>query len=138
MSFDLCGNASEFSTHAITLSELCGDDPDFAGAPPIPSGLDAEGCSSYVRLEWTHQGTTIVDLAGYHVYRSEGSTFDLASSTELTAGAPQWFDHFMDSTLTEGQIYTLSDATRSVLSSIDEPITVRLFHTPQLSQDVPT
>jgi ABC-type uncharacterized transport system involved in gliding motility auxiliary subunit len=39
--------------------------------------------------------------------------------------------------LTEGQIYTLSDATRSVLASIDEPITVRLFHTPQLAQAVP-
>ncbi|MEE4237467.1 MAG: GldG family protein [Anderseniella sp.] len=40
--------------------------------------------------------------------------------------------------LTQGQIYTLSDATRAVLEGIDEPVTVRLFHTPQLAQEVPT
>ena len=120
VSFDLCGNASEFSTHAITLSELCGDDPDFAGAPPIPSGLDAEGCSGYARLEWDHQGTTVVDLAGYHVYRSEGSSFDLASSTELTGGAPQWFDYFVDSGVTEGGIYSYGiRATDCIYENID-------------------
>ena len=40
--------------------------------------------------------------------------------------------------MTEGQIYTLSDATRQVLAELDEPVTVQLFHTPQLNAEVPT
>ncbi len=40
--------------------------------------------------------------------------------------------------MTEGQIYTLSDATREVLAGLDEPVTVQLFHTPRLNAEVPT
>ncbi len=40
--------------------------------------------------------------------------------------------------MTAGGIYTLSDATRSVLSQLDEPVTVRLFYTPDLGAQVPT
>jgi ABC-type uncharacterized transport system involved in gliding motility auxiliary subunit len=39
--------------------------------------------------------------------------------------------------MTQGNIFTLSDATRSVLASLDEPVTVRLFHTPRLNEAVP-
>ncbi|GEM_PF-3410296 len=106
VSFDLCGNPSDSTDVAITLSELCGDDPDYAGAPPVPSGLTSEGCYSYTRLTWNHQGITIVDLAGYHVYRSEGETFNLSSSTELTGGAPQWFSYYMDASVAEGGTYS--------------------------------
>lgn len=40
--------------------------------------------------------------------------------------------------MTSGGIYTLSDATRSVLSELDEPVTIRLFYTPDLGAQVPT
>jgi ABC-type uncharacterized transport system involved in gliding motility auxiliary subunit len=40
--------------------------------------------------------------------------------------------------LTQGNIFTLSDATRSVLANLDEPVTVRLFYTPRLNDAVPT
>lgn len=40
--------------------------------------------------------------------------------------------------LTQGNIFTLSDATRSVLTNLDEPVTVRLFYTPRLNDAVPT
>lgn len=40
--------------------------------------------------------------------------------------------------MTAGGIYTLSDATRSVLSGLDEPVTIRLFYTPELGTQVPT
>lgn len=40
--------------------------------------------------------------------------------------------------MTAGGIYTLSDATRTVLSGLDEPVTIRLFYTPQLGAQVPT
>jgi len=40
--------------------------------------------------------------------------------------------------MTAGGIYTLSDATRSVLSQLDEPVTIRLFYTPDLGVQVPT
>lgn len=40
--------------------------------------------------------------------------------------------------LTAGGIYTLSDATRSVLSELDEPVTIRMFYTPALGAQVPT
>jgi prepilin-type N-terminal cleavage/methylation domain-containing protein len=106
ISYDLCGNTSNVSEHCLTLSELCGDDPDYLGAPPVPAGLTSEGCYSYAYLSWNHQGSFVVDLAGYHIYRSEGSTFDLASSTELTEGAPQWFSYFMDTGVVEGGIYS--------------------------------
>jgi len=106
ISYDLCGNPSTVTEEAKTLSELCGDDPDYAGAPPVPTGLTAEGCYSYARLSWEHQGDTIVDLAGYHVYRNTGSTFDLASATELTGGAPQWFNYYSDSDVVEGGTYS--------------------------------
>ena len=106
VAYDLCGNTSDITESAITLSELCGDDPDYAGAPPVPTGLTAEGCYSYAYLNWDHQGETIVDLAGYHVYRSEGDIFNLATSTELTGGVPQWFDYFMDADIVEGGTYS--------------------------------
>jgi prepilin-type N-terminal cleavage/methylation domain-containing protein len=106
ISFDLCGNPSMVTEEAKTLSELCGDDPDYAGAPPVPSGLSAEGCYANLRLSWNHQGDTIVDLAGYHVYRSEGSTFNLGTATELTGGAPQWFSYYTDAAVNEGGTYS--------------------------------
>ena len=106
ISYDLCGNPTMVTEEARTLSELCGDDPDYAGAPPIPSNLDAEGCYSYLHLSWRHQGNDIVDLAGYHVYRNAGPTFDLGAATELTAGAPQWFSYYTDPTVSEGGIYS--------------------------------
>ena len=40
--------------------------------------------------------------------------------------------------LTENKLYTLSDGTRAVLSKIEEPITLRLFYSKKLAQDVPT
>jgi len=40
--------------------------------------------------------------------------------------------------MTSGGIYTLSDATRSVLAELDEPVTIRLFYTPDLGTQVPT
>ncbi len=40
--------------------------------------------------------------------------------------------------MTSGGIYTLSDATRSVLAELDEPVTIRLFYTPDLGAQVPT
>jgi ABC-type uncharacterized transport system involved in gliding motility auxiliary subunit len=40
--------------------------------------------------------------------------------------------------MTAGGIYTLSDATRSVLAGLDEPVTIRLFYTPELGTLVPT
>ncbi len=40
--------------------------------------------------------------------------------------------------MTAGGIYTLSDATRSVLSGLDEPVTIRLFYTSELGTQVPT
>ncbi len=40
--------------------------------------------------------------------------------------------------MTEGGIYTLSDATRSVLSNLDEPVTLRFFYTSDLGEQVPT
>ncbi len=40
--------------------------------------------------------------------------------------------------MTAGGIYTLSDATRAVLSQLDEPVTIRLFYTPELGAQVPT
>jgi len=40
--------------------------------------------------------------------------------------------------LTKGGIYTLSDATRSVLANLDEPVTLRLFYTSALGEQVPT
>ncbi len=106
ISYDLCGNPTLVTEEAKTLSELCGDDPDYAGAPPVPSGLSAEGCYSYAYLSWNHQGNDIVDLAGYHVYRNTGATFNLATATELTGGAPQWFSYFMDPSVSEGSTYS--------------------------------
>jgi prepilin-type N-terminal cleavage/methylation domain-containing protein len=106
VSFDLCGNPSHVTEEAKTLSELCGDDPDYAGAPPVPNGLSAEGCYSYVRLTWDHQGNDIVDLAGYHVYRNTGSTFNLGTAVELTGGAPQWFSYYTDPNISEGATYS--------------------------------
>ncbi len=106
VSYDLCGNPSRATEEAKTLSELCGDDPDYAGAPPVPGALSAEGCYSYVHLTWAHQGDDIVDLAGYHVYRSTGSTFNLGTAVELTGGAPQWFSYFTDPGVVEGGTYS--------------------------------
>ncbi len=106
ISYDLCGNPTLVTEEAKTLSELCGDDPDYAGAPPVPTGLSAEGCYSYLRLTWDHQGDTIVDLAGYHIYRSTGSTFNLGTATELTGGAPQWLSYYMDAAIDEGGTYS--------------------------------
>ncbi|MGB7206980.1 MAG: Gldg family protein, partial [Anderseniella sp.] len=40
--------------------------------------------------------------------------------------------------LTSGNIYTLSQATKTVLSNLDEPVTVRLFYTGLLGEQVPT
>ena len=40
--------------------------------------------------------------------------------------------------LTEGRLYTLSDATRAVLSGLGEPITVRFFFSESLAADLPT
>jgi hypothetical protein len=106
ISYDLCGNPTNATEEARTLSELCGDDPDYAGAPPVPNGLSAEGCSTSARLSWNHQGDVIVDLAGYHVYRNAGGTFNLSASTELTGGAPQWFSYFTDANVVEGGTYS--------------------------------
>jgi prepilin-type N-terminal cleavage/methylation domain-containing protein len=106
ISYDLCGNPSMVTEESQTLSELCGDDPDYSGAPPVPTGLSAEGCYAYLHMTWDHQGDTIVDLAGYHVYRSTGSTFDLGSATELTGGAPQWFSYYTDAAVSEGGTYS--------------------------------
>ncbi len=39
--------------------------------------------------------------------------------------------------LTEGRLYTLSDGTRAILDSIEEPITVRLFYSESLAGDAP-
>ena len=39
--------------------------------------------------------------------------------------------------LTEGGLYTLSDGTRSMLSSMDEPLTVRFFFSESLAGDLP-
>jgi ABC-type uncharacterized transport system involved in gliding motility auxiliary subunit len=39
--------------------------------------------------------------------------------------------------MTAGNIYTLSDATRTVLSGLDEPVTLRLFYTSALGEQVP-
>ena len=39
--------------------------------------------------------------------------------------------------LTEGELFTLSDATRGVLESIDEPIKVRLFFSKILGEQSP-
>jgi ABC-type uncharacterized transport system involved in gliding motility auxiliary subunit len=40
--------------------------------------------------------------------------------------------------LTEGKLYTLSDATRSILNNLDEPLTVRFFFSQSLAADLPT
>jgi hypothetical protein len=106
VSYDICGNPSRVTEEAKTLSELCGDDPDYIGAPPVPSSLSAEGCYSNVRLTWEHQGDYIVDLAGYHIYRSAGGAFDLGTAVELTGGAPQWFSYYTDPAVTEGGTYS--------------------------------
>ena len=39
--------------------------------------------------------------------------------------------------LTENRLYTLSDGTRNVLASIEEPVTLRLFYSNKLAADVP-
>lgn len=39
--------------------------------------------------------------------------------------------------LTEARLYTLSDGTRSVLGSLDEPVTLRLYYSRKLGQSVP-
>jgi ABC-type uncharacterized transport system involved in gliding motility auxiliary subunit len=39
--------------------------------------------------------------------------------------------------LTRGQLFTLSDGTRSILRKIDEPITLRLYFSPRLGRDIP-
>lgn len=39
--------------------------------------------------------------------------------------------------LTEQRLYTLSEGTKSVLRSIPEPITLRLYYSPRLGRDVP-
>ena len=39
--------------------------------------------------------------------------------------------------LTQGNLFTLSDGTRKVLSNIREPITLRLFYSPQLGEAFP-
>jgi ABC-type uncharacterized transport system involved in gliding motility auxiliary subunit len=39
--------------------------------------------------------------------------------------------------LTEQRLYTLSDGTKSVLSSIPEPITLRLYYSSRLGQEIP-
>lgn len=40
--------------------------------------------------------------------------------------------------LTENRLYSLSDATRTVLASIDEPITLRLFYSTRLGESLPS
>ena len=39
--------------------------------------------------------------------------------------------------LTENSLYTLSDGTRAILSQLDEPILVRLFHSEAVTADIP-
>ena len=39
--------------------------------------------------------------------------------------------------LTQNRLYSLSDATRTVLASIDEPITLRLFYSTRLGESLP-
>ncbi|MCU0983456.1 MAG: GldG family protein, partial [Acetobacteraceae bacterium] len=39
--------------------------------------------------------------------------------------------------LTEQRLYTLSDGTRSVLSGIEEPITLRLYYSQRLGREIP-
>ena len=56
-------------------------------------------------------------------------SINLFSETSLKRGN---FD------LTEKQLYTLSDGTRNVLTSIDEPIRMRLYFSSALGQSVPT
>jgi prepilin-type N-terminal cleavage/methylation domain-containing protein len=120
IAYDLCGNPSLMTEEAQTLSELCGDDPDYAGAPPVPNGLSAEGCYANLRLTWEHQGDNIVDLAGYHVYKNAGTTFDLGTATELTEGAPQWFSYYTDADVTEGGTYSYGiRATDCIYENID-------------------
>lgn len=38
---------------------------------------------------------------------------------------------------TEGRLFTLSDGTRKLLAEIDEPVTLRLFYSPQLGEAFP-
>jgi ABC-type uncharacterized transport system involved in gliding motility auxiliary subunit len=40
--------------------------------------------------------------------------------------------------LTENKLYTLSEGTKAVLSKVEEPITLRLYYSKTLAQDVPT
>ena len=70
-------------------------------SPPAPASLDVLSRASSVKLSWTLNTTTGSDIAGYRLYRAEGSfkgdsTFALV--VELPSTATSWLDVDVDPT----------------------------------------
>lgn len=79
---DKCGNVSDYASVSTTTVEQCGEETEgpSSGAPEWPSDdadLSADGCLLNYDFTWNRIDDTyptgIYDLAGYYVYRADGS-----------------------------------------------------------------
>lgn len=110
VSYDLCGNHTIADPVAQTAGKQCSDCEaglPCQGAPPSLSSISSAGCygSDGIDLTWNYPYLSQADitgdyrdLAGFHVFRKEGSTWDgnLNPAYELTGGTPIWFTGFQD------------------------------------------
>ncbi|MFZ3071724.1 MAG: prepilin-type N-terminal cleavage/methylation domain-containing protein, partial [Thermodesulfobacteriota bacterium] len=82
ISFDKCGNKSAVAVPAQILSTLCGDDPGNPFSPGVPAGFIVRGCAG-AQLEWNDL-SSIIDFAGYAVYRNTAASLCETDSCVLT------------------------------------------------------
>ncbi len=96
--------------------------------PAIPEGLAAEGLHTVINLSWT--ANTEPDLAGYRLYRSDGSDYQIIASlqpnvtsySDNTGAPPKTFSYKLsafDSSLNESQ---LSDAVTATTTSLADTV----------------
>lgn len=74
------------------------------------------------------QKTASITLVGLLVLAALFLIVNMASSKLFTS---------VRADLTENELYTLTDGTRNIISSIEEPITLYLFYSDKASEDVP-
>ena len=120
-------------------------------SPPAPASLDALSRPGAVKLSWTLNTTTGSDIAGYRLYRAEGSfkgdsTFALV--VELPPSAASWLDvevtpafsYFYQLTSFDADGNESTMMTRTNLPAIPEPPPVSVNGTPlrfALEQNAP-
>ena len=114
-------NSTSALTYAFRGFEVSSTDTGADVPPSAPASLSATGEVDSVSLAW--DAVTADDLAGYSVFRGEGSTAPATDGQPLSGTDPVTATSYTDATAVGGSTYTYAVVAVDAAGNRSEPVT---------------